>query len=443
MKICVIGLNHHTAPVHVRERVSLAGGLAPELLRAMREEKIFQEAVVLDTCNRTEVYYVPGERDDAIEHMLAHIAQLKGTTPLEDTSAFYRHEGLEAVAHLFRVTAGLDSQVVGEDEILGQVRAAYSQAVQARTARFLLNRLMHRALRVGKRVRTETELGQGSASVAQAAVELARHVFSSLEGKVVLLVGAGQTAELAARALIRSGAARLIVANRTLSRAEKLAADLLSAEGVDEAAVRAACKEPDDEAPARCPALPLLAPECTLEDTEAAGLTARAVELPQIPSVIGEVDLVISSTGAQGYVLRHEDLADHLRRLGHSLLIVDIAVPRDVDPRLETSTSTTSTTWTAAWPRRSSGAAWRCPGRRPSSAGRSSSSPAGSTRSRWCRRSSSSNSASARCSRRRSSATAASSAIGTAPNSRSSPRPYAARSSTARWRCCASSRATT
>jgi len=335
MNISVIGINHHTAPVDVREKVSLAGGLVPQLLQVIREEKIFREALVLDTCNRTEVYYVPGEGEDAVEHMFAHVAQLKGTTPLQDTSMLFRHDGLEAVEHLFRVTAGLDSQVVGEDEILGQVRTAYSMAVQARTARFLLNRLMHRALRVGKRVRTETELGQGSASVAQVAVELARHVFSSLEGKGVLLVGAGQTAELAARALLRSGAARLVVANRTLARAEKLASELLSAEGVDEEAVRAACKLPDEPEPTRCPALAKMAPECALEETEPAGPTARAIELARIPDAIGEVDLVISSTGAQDYVLRYEDLADHLRRLRHSLLIVDIAVPRDVDPRLE------------------------------------------------------------------------------------------------------------
>jgi glutamyl-tRNA reductase len=335
MNICVSGVNHHTAPVDVREKFSLAGGLVAPLLQAIREEKIFQEAVVLDTCNRTEVYYVPGERPDAFRHMLAHVARLKGTAPLQDTSALFRHEGPQAVEHLFRVAAGLDSQVIGEDEILGQVRTAYSLAVQARTARFLFNRLMHRALRVGKRVRTETELGQGSASVAQAAVELARHVFSNLEGRGVLLVGAGQTAELAARALLRSGAARLIVANRTLSRAQRLASDLLSAEGADEEAVRAACRLPGQPQPTRCPALAALAPECDLEDTEPAGPTALAIELAQIPAVIADVDLVISSTGAQGYVLRREDLADALRRRRRSLLIVDIAVPRDVDPALE------------------------------------------------------------------------------------------------------------
>jgi glutamyl-tRNA reductase len=290
---------------------------------------------VLDTCNRTEIYYVLGRQANALAHVLAHIAQLKGTAPPSDTSAFYQHEGLDAVSHLFRVAASLDSQVLGEGEILGQVRGAYGQAVQAGTARFLLNRLMHRAMRVGRRVRAETELGQGSASVAQAAVELARHVFSSLEGKGVLLVGAGQTAELAARALVRSGATRLVVANRTLSRAQELARELVAAQGQDDPEVRAACKEPDDESAAGCPALQSLAPECALEGVPAAGLSARAVELAQIPSVIPEVDLVISSTGAQGYVLRHEDLAERLRRRGRPLLIVDIAVPRDVDPRLD------------------------------------------------------------------------------------------------------------
>ena len=335
MKISVVGVNHQTAPVDVRETVSLAGGLAPELLRVIRQEGIFQEALVLDTCNRTEIYYVAGEQPDALQHVLAHIAQLKGAAPLEDASAFYHFEGLDAVSHLCRVAAGLDSQVLGEDEILGQVRDAYAEAVRAGTARFLLNKLMHRAMRVGRRVRAETELGQGSASVAQAAVELARHVFSSLEGKGVLLVGAGQTAELAARALARSGAARLVVANRTLSRAQALAAELVAAYAQDDPEARAACGEGGGDSNARCPALQSLAPGCALEGARAAGLAASAVELEQIPSVIGEVDLVISSTGAQGHVLRYEDLAERLRRLGHPLLIVDIAVPRDVDPRLE------------------------------------------------------------------------------------------------------------
>ena len=138
MKISVVGVNHQTAPVDVRETVSLAGGLAPELLRVIRQEGIFQEALVLDTCNRTEIYYVAGEQPDALQHVLAHIAQLKGAAPLEDASAFYHFEGLDAVSHLCRVAAGLDSQVLGEDEILGQVRDAYAEAVRAGTARFRL-----------------------------------------------------------------------------------------------------------------------------------------------------------------------------------------------------------------------------------------------------------------------------------------------------------------
>ncbi|MDP6381348.1 MAG: glutamyl-tRNA reductase, partial [Phycisphaerae bacterium] len=231
MEISVIGVNHRTAPVDVREKVSLPGDLARRLLQTVRAEKIFEEAMVLDTCNRTEVYFVSNSSEDGagdtLDHLVAHIAEVKQAPAIAYTSFFYRHDGQSAVGHLFRVAASLDSQIVGEHEILDQIKGAYRTAMEARSARFLINKLMHWALRVGKRVQTETDLGRGTASVPQAAVELARHVFSSLEGKTVMLLGAGQTAESAAVALVRCGAGHVIVANRTLSRAEELAGRLL------------------------------------------------------------------------------------------------------------------------------------------------------------------------------------------------------------------------
>ncbi len=338
MAISVIGVNHRTAPVEVRERVSLPGDLGLQLLEAIRAERVFDEAMVLDTCNRTEVYFVAAHAEDPLDHLLAHIAALKGASPPADTSVFYRHDGSAAVAHLFSVAASLDSQIVGEDEILGQVKKAYRLALQARTARFLLGRLLHRAFRVGKRVRTETELGRGASSVAQAAGELARQIFSTLANRKVLLVGAGENAELAARTLIRGGCGGLIVANRTPARARQLAEELLRPPRQADALGDPACLAESEGEDAGCPALREIAPECSLygkgSPGEARAFDTRAIELAEIPAVIGEVDLVICSTGAPDFVLRCEPLTGGLARRDRPLLIIDIAVPRDVEPRL-------------------------------------------------------------------------------------------------------------
>ncbi len=218
MEISVIGINHRNAAVDVRERFALPSDLAKKLLRTIRAEKIFSEALVLDTCNRTEVYFVNKTQKDSLKHLLGHVAQLKQTSPLADTSVFYHHQGLDMVRHLFRVAGALDSQMVGEHQILGQLKNAYRLALDAGTVRFLLNKLLHWAFRVGKRVQTQTQLGRGSLSIATSAVELAGQVFSKLSGKTVLLAGAGETAELAAQALLRCGVSELIVANRTRQR---------------------------------------------------------------------------------------------------------------------------------------------------------------------------------------------------------------------------------
>jgi len=335
MEISLIGINYRTAPVELREQLCLGDAQAVQLMHTMRAEHVFDEVLVLDTCNRTEIYFVTGQSENPLEHLLAHIGKIKDTRPPGDPGLYYHHRGLEAAAHLFRVAASLDSLIVGEDEILGQVKKAYSLALAARSSRFLLNKLMHRAFRVGKRVRTETELNRGASSVPQAAVELARQIFSSLEGKRVLLVGAGQMAELAARALLRAGAGSLIVANRTLSRAQQLA-DQLREDPSEKKSAQTPSLAGELAASSGCPALEEENSACTLDEPQRgpAAYSTQAIELNQIPSIIAEVDLVICSTGAQDFVLRREDLAEALSRLKHSLLIIDIAVPRDVDPRL-------------------------------------------------------------------------------------------------------------
>ena len=335
MEISVIGLSHLTAPVEVRERLALPPGLARQLLCTAREESIVEEAMVLNTCNRTEIYCVTPARDWDVEHLLAHAAQLKGQTALAADPALYRREGIEAVRHLFRVAASLDSQVVGEHEIIGQVKAAYRQAIEARTAKFLLHKLLHRAFHVSARVVSETGLCRGTASVAQAAVDLAGQIFTRLGGKTVLLVGAGQTAELAAAALVRGGVSSLIVANRTLARAQQLAEDLRRQhESVSVAMEEGGEIQPDQ---VTCPALRKLI-ECSLEErraTEAPGpLRARAVALSEIHSVIAEADLVISSTGSGEPVLTADTMRASAAGRRHPLLMIDLAVPRDIDPRV-------------------------------------------------------------------------------------------------------------
>jgi glutamyl-tRNA reductase len=346
-ELSVIGLNHHTAPVEVRERLALPGDLVARLLRTIHAEPALEEAMVLATCNRTELYGIAREGHDPLAYFLDVVARLKGSPVEADRSVFYRHEGLGAARHLFRVAASLDSQIVGEHQILGQVKDAYHAAVEMRTAGFFLNKLLHWSFRVGKRVQTETDLGRGSAGIAPAAVELAQQIFSSLEGRAVLLVGAGRMAEGAAWALLMRGATRLVVANRTLARAQQLAYDLVHTQaGTSE---EEGC--PDEMAPSGtvvCPALMALE-ALEAEEAVAAGKTppplsspsprawaaaTEAISLEDIPKALPAVDLVISSTGSPELVLTYDGLAAGLRRRQSPLFIVDIAVPRDVDERL-------------------------------------------------------------------------------------------------------------
>jgi len=331
MNITVIGISHRTAPVEAREALALPGDLAERLLRALHADDAFAESLVLDTCNRTEVYVVPAGGGDPRERLLGHIAELKSVAALTDTSALYTHQGQTAAEHLFRVAAGLDSQIVGEHQILGQVRSAYRLACEAGASGFFLNKLLHWTFRVGKRVQTETDLGQGSTGVAQAAVELAGQVFSSLAGKSVMLVGAGETGALAAKALVRCGVGRIIVANRSLDRARQVAGGLGELRPEDIAALDL------DDATFRCPALRQMSAdlaELSGQGPSGQSLETQVIELDQIPAAIGEVDLVISATGAPDLVLTGPALTEAVAKNGRPLFIVDIAVPRDVDPEL-------------------------------------------------------------------------------------------------------------
>jgi glutamyl-tRNA reductase len=294
MPLAVVGLSHQTAPVEVRERFALPRGEVRSLLGDLVDSRAIAEAALLSTCNRTECYLVPAETD-AVDQAAEALIERAGIDAEDASRYLYVHRDRHAVRHLLRVAAGLDSMILGEPQIQGQVREAYerSREVEARLGSAVgpqLNRLFQTALRVGGRVRSETTLGIGAASVPSAAVELAKKIFGSLRGRRALVLGAGEMSEVTLDCLEAEGVRAAVVANRTFERATELA--------------------------------------------ERRG--ARAVRLDDLPRVIGEVDIVVASTSAPHPVLTRERIRSALDRgLPHPLCILDIAIPRDVEPALE------------------------------------------------------------------------------------------------------------
>ncbi len=281
--VTCVGLNHRTAPVEEREKVAFAPQDLPAVLAGLREE--LGNAVVISTCNRTELYSTTDGGDLQLERLLGALAASKGAELHPRLAYFLRHD--EAVRHLFRVASGIDSMVLGEGQILGQVRDAMSAATQARALNGVLSRLLHCALRVGKRARSQTNIGRYAVSVSSAAVALARQTAGRLDGKTVLVISAGSTGKLAAHSLAESGAARILVTNRTPQRAAALARSI----------------------------------------------GGQTVPFSQLPHVLAESDIVISGTGAGQFVLEPEIVAPAAAsRNGAELLLFDIAVPRDIDP---------------------------------------------------------------------------------------------------------------
>ena len=284
--VFVAGMSHRTAPVEVREQLALEDDKLREVVAALAAQGTAAELMILSTCNRVEVYGVaeaPGEaRAAAFRQLGAH----RGVGLPSIEPHLYAHSGEEAVRHAFRVAASLDSLVIGEPQILGQVKDAFALAQSCQTVGPVLNALMSQAFRVAKRVRTETEVGRLAVSISSTAVELARKIFGRLDGKAVLLVGAGEMAELAARLLMEAGAMPLYVANRTLARARELAATL-------------------------------------------AGI---AVPFEQTATVMAEVDIVIACTAAPEPVVRVAEVRAALAaRRSRPLFFIDLGVPRNVE----------------------------------------------------------------------------------------------------------------
>jgi glutamyl-tRNA reductase len=287
MNLILIGMNHKTAPLDLRERLSISCEGAIHPLREIMKIPKMDGVIYLSTCNRVEVLAQTIQIRETAEGLQDFILQHGNLSREELIRCLYVYENQEAVRHLFRVTSSLDSLVMGEPQILGQVKDAYRQAVDNGTTGIILNKIMHYAFRVAKRVRTETGLAANAVSVSFAAVELSKKIFGGLQGKTVLLIGAGEMSELAARHLINYGAAQILIANRTPARAQQMAEEF----------------------------------------------HGRAVLLDEIEETLRDVDIVISSTGAPGYVITAGMVAAALRRRKNRLLfLIDIAVPRDIDP---------------------------------------------------------------------------------------------------------------
>lgn len=284
MHISLVGISHKTAPVAVRERFALNGDEVGRALALLGE--VYEGAAVLSTCNRTEVYLTGQAPVREPATVIDAIARARGQSPPEGGAPFYVRTGKEAVRHLFRVAAGIESMVVGEAEILGQVRSAFAAATAAKTHNAVLSRLFHSAIRVGRRARNETGIGRHAVSVSSTAVALARKTVGDLSSSTVLVVSAGGAGKLTARSLAEAGIRQMLVTSRTFERARELATDL----------------------------------------------GAAPVPFNRLDWALGQADIVITSTGAPEFLIGPELVQTSRNGDGRPLLLIDIAVPRDVDP---------------------------------------------------------------------------------------------------------------
>src|SRR5205085_705941 len=288
MSIVLVGLNDKTAPVEVRERLAFTDEACADSLRALVDGEVVREGLIVSACNRVEVLTAAGPKGAEAAERLSRFLSDARSVPVELFNGhLYTHADEAAVRHVFRVASSLDSLVVGEPQVLGQVRHAYTIAVEAGTAGRVLHRLVHHALHVAKRVRSETGIAASAVSVSFTAVELGRKIFGSLKGATVLLIGAGEMAELAAQHLAGAGATRILVANRTYETAQKLAVKF----------------------------------------------GGEAVEFGALEEHLAEADIVICSTGAQSYIITPE-MAERARqsRRNRPAFFIDISVPRNIDP---------------------------------------------------------------------------------------------------------------
>ncbi|NMP16406.1 glutamyl-tRNA reductase [Thalassotalea sp. Y01] len=290
MSIFAVGINHKTAPVSVREKVAFTPDNLTHALQQMVDDLECKEAAILSTCNRTELYFVQDRPLDVVQQQIIDWLQQyhKVSSNLIAPSLYWHHDS-QAVNHMMRVACGLDSLILGEPQILGQMKQAYSQAKAAGSMQVVMERLFQRTFGVAKEVRTETEIGSSAVSVAFAAVNLAKHIFANLKKSKVLLIGAGETIELVAKHLYDNQVSKITVANRTVARAENMAREI----------------------------------------------GAEVITLAQIPEHICDADIVISSTGSTLPILGKGMIEQALEKRRHRpIFMVDIAVPRDIEEQV-------------------------------------------------------------------------------------------------------------
>jgi len=290
LDILLIGVNHRTAPVELREKLGFTAAETENALTTFRKLPFVQEVLLISTCNRVEVLITTDQPETASKMIPAQIAEWKAMPLSRFNPAVYVYAGDEAVRHLFRVASSLDSMMLGEPQILGQVKEAYKTAVETKTTGVILNRLVHKAFSIAKRVRSETGIGGHAVSISYAAIELAKKIFDSLADKSILLVGAGEMAELAVDHLLRSRhSGSTFVANRTFSVGVELSKRF----------------------------------------------NGTPIRFEEIPEALQSVDIIVSSTGAPDFVITREHVKPIMRRRkNRPLFFIDIAVPRDIDPAI-------------------------------------------------------------------------------------------------------------
>jgi glutamyl-tRNA reductase len=289
MNILVVGLNHKTAPIEVREKVAFDGPKLNEAIDILKNSPVVKENIILSTCNRVEIYAGVPDINSGVESIKEFISDFhKVPKDLLDQSLYY-HKGEDAIRHMYRVASSLDSMVVGEPQILGQLKDAYDSALTNKCTGVFLNKLMRKSVSVAKRIRTETKIAESAVSISFAAVELAKKIFDDLTTKSFMLIGAGEMAELAARHLINNGVKDVYVTNRTTARAEELAQEF----------------------------------------------KGKVILFDNFKLELRYSDIVICSTGAPDYVLERDDMHRIMKeRKQKPVFIIDISVPRNIDPEI-------------------------------------------------------------------------------------------------------------
>ena len=289
MEVLVIGLNHNTAPIAIRECLAFPEDKLEDALSKVHTFSSIKENIIVSTCNRVEIYTATRETEKAIYDLKNFLSQFHGISLKEFEKSLYAHVGEEAVRHIFRVVSSLDSMVLGEPQILGQIKNAYDISQQTKTSGLILHRLLHRAFHVAKRVRTETKIAISAVSISSVAVELAEKIFGTLKKKTVLLIGAGEMSELAARHLVSAGIEKILVTNRTYERALALAQ----------------------------------------------GFRGEAIPFEEMGQGLKKIDIVISATNSPQYLIGHDQITKTMKdRRQKPIFFIDIADPRDIEPRV-------------------------------------------------------------------------------------------------------------